>query len=89
MDEKAPLQYRFRRRPRPQPWTAERIAALRAGLGLSQVAFAEELGIRQQTVSEWETGRYQPRGATAHLLGMLAESRAEYDATEPSAGGER
>jgi len=67
--------------PRPRPtrqWTAESIAALRATLGLSQAGFADEIGVRQQTVSEWETGRYTPRGASARLLTMLAEERAPY-----------
>jgi DNA-binding transcriptional regulator YiaG len=61
-------------RNRGRPWTAAEILALRRRLGLSQAAFAGEIGVRQQTVSEWETGRYQPRGATARLLGMLAET---------------
>jgi DNA-binding transcriptional regulator YiaG len=57
-------------------WDAERVRSLRLRLGLSQQQFADELGVRQQTVSEWETGRYAPRGATARLLGIVAE-RAE------------
>lgn len=75
-----------RRRP-PPAWTPERIAALRAGLGLTQAGMAGELGVRQQTVSEWETGRYLPRGASARMLQHLAESRAAYDATPPEPGG--
>ena len=76
-------------RTAPKPhWTAERVAALRARLGLTQAAFAEELGVRQQTVSEWETGRYQPRGASARLLGMLAEERTPYDASPRPGPGE-
>jgi DNA-binding transcriptional regulator YiaG len=31
------------------------------------------MGTRQQTISEWETGMYSPRGASATLLFMLAE----------------
>ena len=55
--------------------------ALREHLGLSQDALAEELGTRQQTVSEWETGQYQPRGASATLLGIVAERAGfEYEA---------
>jgi DNA-binding transcriptional regulator YiaG len=54
-------------------WDQERIRALRQHLGLSQDALADELGTRQQTVSEWETGRYQPRGASARLLSIVAE----------------
>lgn len=71
-------EYRPPRRRQSEPWTAERIALLRARLGLTQVGFADELGVRQQTVSEWETGRYQPRGASVRLLGMLAERTAAY-----------
>jgi DNA-binding transcriptional regulator YiaG len=68
----------------PEPWTAERIASLRAELGLTQAEMAEELGVRQQTVSEWETGRYEPRGASVRMLHHLAEQRAAYDASPPS-----
>lgn len=63
----------------PSAWAAPRILALRAALGLSQAEFARALGVRQQTVSEWETGRYAPRGASAKMLGILAEERAPYD----------
>ena len=61
-------------------WTAERIAELRERLGLTQAGMAEELGVRQQTISEWETGRYAPRGASVKMLTHLAESRTPYDA---------
>ena len=54
-------------------WSAEEVRALRRHLELSQDGLAEELGMRQQTVSEWETGRYRPRGASSRLLGILAE----------------
>jgi len=40
---------------------------------MTQEALAQELGVRQQTVSEWETGQYVPRGASARLLSMVAE----------------
>ena len=55
-------------------WTAESIRALRSHLGQSQAALARELGIRQQTVSEWETGMYKPRGASITILTLLAVS---------------
>ena len=67
----------------PAGWDAARIVALRSILGLSQAAFARALGVRQQTVSEWETGRYAPRGASARMLAILAEERAPYDAPAP------
>lgn len=47
--------------------------ALRAFMGMTQQMFANELGIRQQTVSEWEKGIYRPRGATVTLLNLIAE----------------
>jgi DNA-binding transcriptional regulator YiaG len=72
-----------RRRPPPRTWDAAQIAALRARLLLTQAAFASRLGVRQQTVSEWETGQYAPRGASAKLLGMLAEESAGYPASSP------
>ena len=54
-------------------WDGGRVRALRGHLGLTQVEMADELGIRQQTVSEWEVGMYRPRGASRTLLGLVAE----------------
>jgi len=42
-------------------------------MNLTQVKLAEELGTRQQTISEWEKGMYRPRGASATLLSIVAE----------------
>ncbi len=65
-------------------WNRIRIRALRQHLGLTQVGMAEHLGIRQQTVSEWETGQYEPRGTSVTLLRMVAErSRFEYGTEKP------
>ncbi len=55
-------------------WQAENIHALRSHLGLSQTSLSRELGIRQQTISEWETGMYAPRGASVTILTLLAVS---------------
>jgi DNA-binding transcriptional regulator YiaG len=71
-----------RRRAR---WDAGRVRALRQHLGLTQAALSEELGVRQQTVSDWETGVYQPRGASARLLGLVAERAAFPYQAEPTA----
>ena len=66
-------------RPR---WDSERIHALRHHLGLTQRGMADRLGTRQQTISEWETGMYKPRGASATLLSIIAErANFEYEAT--------
>jgi DNA-binding transcriptional regulator YiaG len=46
---------------------------------------AEELGTRQQTISEWETGQYRPRGASARLLTLVAERAGfQYEAGQRS-----
>lgn len=54
-------------------WDSQRIRALRQHLQLTQEEMAEQLGTRQQTISEWERGMYQPRGASATLLTLVAE----------------
>ena len=54
-------------------WDKEKIRALRRHLKATQQEMAEEMGTRQQTVSEWETGLYRPRGASKKLLSILAE----------------
>ena len=54
-------------------WDSQRIQALRHHLGLTQRELAERLGTRQQTISEWETGMYRPRGASTTLLSIVAE----------------
>jgi DNA-binding transcriptional regulator YiaG len=59
-------------------WDSQSIQCLRRHLGLTQQEMAESLGTRQQTISEWETGMYQPRGASATLLSMVAE-KANFD----------
>jgi DNA-binding transcriptional regulator YiaG len=40
---------------------------------MTQRELSERLGTRQQTISEWETGMYQPRGTSATLLTYIAE----------------
>jgi DNA-binding transcriptional regulator YiaG len=66
-------------------WDAERVRALRQHLGLTQQELAREMNTRQQTISEWETGMYQPRGPSEKLLTIVAE-RAGF---EYKAGGEQ
>lgn len=58
------------RRPR---WDAIQVRELRQALGLTQQVLAQELGVRQQTISDWEIGAYAPRGASARLLELVAE----------------
>jgi DNA-binding transcriptional regulator YiaG len=71
-----------RRRP---AWNAERVRSLREHLDLTQRELADELNVRQQTVSEWETGVYAPRGASERLLSLIAERAAfEYGSEDTS-----
>jgi DNA-binding transcriptional regulator YiaG len=58
---------------RKPTWNPQRVRSLRQHLGLSQSELATELGTRQQTISEWETGLYQPRGLSERLLSLVAE----------------
>ena len=61
-------------------WDATSVRGLRRHMALTQEQLAEALGVRQQTVSEWETGVYEPRGASGTLLTMVAERAGfEYD----------
>ena len=61
------------RRQRAGGWSAERVKALREFTGWSQQELADQLRMRQQTVSEWETGKYTPRRSTGVLLNFIAE----------------
>jgi len=62
-------------------WDATRIKALRHHLKLTQAGMADQLGTRQQTVSEWEVGEYLPRGMSAKMLSIIADRGGfKYDA---------
>lgn len=61
-----------RRRPQYE-WDARRIRALREYLGMTQQQMADELAVRQQTISEWETGVHRPHRSTQKTLSMVAE----------------
>jgi len=54
-------------------WNGDLIKSLRHHMKLSQAELAEEMGVRQQTISEWETGMYQPKRAMSKLLMIVAE----------------
>ena len=54
-------------------WTGELVKALRAHMNRTQAQLAEELGVRQQTVSEWESGVYEPSRAMSKYLTLVAE----------------
>ncbi len=66
-------------------WNGRRIRALRRHLKLTQSQLAQQLGTRQQTISEWETGLYKPRGTSITLLNLIAERAGfKYESTKDS-----
>lgn len=75
MSEQQP-KARPRRRAR-YVWTGETIRALREHMNLTQREMADELEVRQQTISEWETNLHTPHRSTQKTLTMIAE-RVEF-----------
>ena len=65
-------------------WDSRSVRALRRHMGLTQSEMAGRLGTRQQTISEWETGLYQPRGASSTLLSIVAERAGFKYTAKPS-----
>ena len=77
------------RRRRDESWDAEHVRRLRRHAGLSQRELAEALNARQQTISEWERGAYEPRGTAARLLTRVAEDvEFPFEAGEVGEAGE-
>lgn len=66
-----------------QEWDAERIRALRLYMGMTQQQMANELAVRQQTISEWETGIHRPHRSTQKTLSMVAERAGFVYETNP------
>lgn len=54
-------------------WDSDTIRGLRYHLGLTQAEMADTIGVRQQTISEWETGLYLPKRALSKVLTSIAE----------------
>jgi DNA-binding transcriptional regulator YiaG len=49
-----------RRQRAKYTWGPEAIRALREHMGMTQRELADHLEVRQQTISEWETGLHTP-----------------------------
>jgi putative transcriptional regulator len=47
------------------------VAAIRSRTGLSQLAFARQIGVSVATLRNWEQGRRSPDGPARVLLSML------------------
>lgn len=73
----AEKQRKIARQPLKYDWNKDQIRALRLHLNMTQSDMADELEVRQQTISEWETGLHQPHRSTLKVLSMIAE-RADF-----------
>lgn len=72
--------YKVERKGETVLWNGELIKGLRSHLGLNQAQLAEKLGVRQQTISEWEKGIYAPSLKTSKYLSLVArEVQFEYN----------
>ncbi len=67
------ITYRMSPIRKSQGWSADEIKNLRQYVGWSQQELADELGVRQQTVSDWELGIHTSRRSMGKLLQMVAE----------------
>jgi DNA-binding transcriptional regulator YiaG len=66
-----------RRRQVQYNWSPPAIRALREHMNLTQREMADELEVRQQTISEWETDAHKPHRSMQKTLSMIAE-RVEF-----------
>lgn len=74
-----------RRRQVKYAWDPDMIRALREHMGLTQRELADQLEVRQQTISEWETGLHTPHRSTQKTLSMVAERAGfTYGEEQPS-----
>ncbi|MCH8086279.1 MAG: helix-turn-helix transcriptional regulator [Chloroflexi bacterium] len=64
-------------------WHSGTVRKLRRHLAMTQWELAQELGTRQQTISEWELGMYTPRGTSVRLLSLIAEEAGYWYQVEP------
>ena len=63
-----------KRRSVKYEWNGSQIRALRQHMQRTQREMADELQVRQQTISEWETGTHHPHRSMQKVLTMIAES---------------
>ncbi len=64
-----------------QPLTGPSLAQRRKQLGLTQAELADMLGVRSQSVNQWESGRTKPSEPNARRLADLLEN---YEPPEPA-----
>lgn len=52
-------------------YEASKIKQIRKSLNLTQMIFAEVLGVSTKTVEAWESGRNKPQGPASRFLQMI------------------
>ena len=57
-------------------FTSAEIKEIRNNTGLTQVLFAQYMGVSVKTVEAWEAGRNQPDGAACRLLALTKANPA-------------
>lgn len=62
---------------KPVPtFTAQEVKEIRKKVGMTQMLFAEMLGVSKKTVEAWEAGTNVPNGSAMRLLQLFAENPA-------------
>ena len=56
-------------------YSAKRIKSIRESLSLTQMIFAEVIGVSVKTVEAWESGRNKPQGPASRFLNLLEEDK--------------
>jgi len=56
--------------PAPE-FNAQQIKDVRISLGMTQITFAEVMGVSQKTVEAWEAGTNKPIGSARRFLSVL------------------
>jgi len=71
--------YQIKRKGDIVQWNGNLVKALRFYLEFSQKELAQEMAVRQQTISDWEMGAYIPKPSMCKLLTMVAEQKGFFN----------
>jgi DNA-binding transcriptional regulator YiaG len=78
------ISYRVSPIRQSKSWSGAQIKALREFAGWSQQELADRMAVRQQTISDWETGAHTARRSMGKLLEMIArEVGFPYETASP------
>ena len=57
-----------------EKFTSADIKQIRKSTGMTQVLFAEYMGVSKKTVEAWESGKNHPEGAACRMLALTKEN---------------